>query len=134
MLKVSWTGNGVAERTDLVDIEIPPGHSQVIMSLGRGTDADTSLPDLHPGDQLEVSAELEVTTDLTTDELALNRGKGCAGQPYDYPSSPPRAGSRRRAVASKSVEEMDLYWTPDSTGGRGVQAVEFRFPACRCGF
>jgi hypothetical protein len=85
MLKVGWTGNGVAERTDLVDIEIPPGHSQVIMSLGRGSDADTSLPDLHPGDQLEVSAELEVTTDLTTAELAINRGKGCAGQPYDYP-------------------------------------------------
>ena len=33
MLKVSWTGNGVAERTDRVDIEIPPGSSQVIMSL-----------------------------------------------------------------------------------------------------
>jgi hypothetical protein len=73
------------------------------MSLGRGTDADTSLPDLHPGDQLEVSAELEVTTDLTTDELALNRGKGCAGQPYDYPSSsaacrdsPPRRGVQIR--------------------------------------
>ncbi len=33
MLKVSWTGNRVAERTDRVDIEIPPGSSQVIMSL-----------------------------------------------------------------------------------------------------
>ena len=84
MLKVSWTGNGVAERTDRVDIEIPPGNSQVIMSLGRTSDADTRLPDLRAGDQLEVSAELEVTTDLTTAELALNQGKGCAGQPYDY--------------------------------------------------
>ena len=84
MLKVSWTGNGVAERTDRVDIEIPPGNSQVIMSLGRTSDADTRLPDLRAGDQLEVSAELEVTTDLTTAELVLNQGKGCAGQPYDY--------------------------------------------------
>ena len=33
MLKVSSTGNGVAESTDRVDIEIPPGNPQVIMSL-----------------------------------------------------------------------------------------------------
>jgi hypothetical protein len=85
MLKVSWTGNGVAERTDLVGIEIPPGQNQVIMSLGRGNDPDTSLPDLRAGDQLEVSAELEVTTDLTPTELTQNHGKGCASQPYDYP-------------------------------------------------
>ena len=55
------------------------------MALGRDQDTATSLPDLKAGDRLEVSAELEVTTDLTTAELQANKGKGCYSKPYDYP-------------------------------------------------
>ena len=85
MIRVAWTGNGVAERAEQVPVELIAGPGQVVMSLARGRDSDTSLPDLRPGDRLEISVELEVTTDLTNAELQLNNGKGCYSKPYDYP-------------------------------------------------
>jgi hypothetical protein len=48
------------------------------MSLAQGTSIHRSLPDLRPGDQLLVSAELEVTTDCE------NQQPSCAGSPYGY--------------------------------------------------
>jgi hypothetical protein len=85
MIRVVWSGNGVAERVGHVPIERLPGLGQVVMSLARGRDAENSLPDLRPGDRLEISVELEVTTDLTNDELRINHGQGCYSKPYDYP-------------------------------------------------
>jgi hypothetical protein len=84
MLRVAWTGSGVAELIEEVPIAKTPGPGTIAMSLGQGRDAETSLPDLGPGDILEVSAELEVTTDLTPKELRINKGKGCHWDPYPY--------------------------------------------------
>jgi hypothetical protein len=84
MLRVAWTGGGVAELVEEVPITARAGPGVVAMSLGRGRDADRSLPDLEPGDVLEVSAEVEVTTDLTPEQLQVNRGKGCHWDPYPY--------------------------------------------------
>jgi hypothetical protein len=51
---------------------------KVVMRLGQGGEPHASLPDLHPGDRLLVSAELQVTTDCSTQH------EGCAGAPYRY--------------------------------------------------
>ena len=84
MIRVAWTGNGVAERAEQVPIERVRGGGHVVLSLARGRDRDSSLPDIRPSDRLEISVELEVTTDLTNAELQLNRGRGCHSEPYDY--------------------------------------------------
>jgi hypothetical protein len=117
MIRVSWTGNGVAERRDRIGVDRPPGIGHVVMSLGQGHDPDASLPDLQGGDLLEVSAELEVTTDLTPAEVAANGGHGCAAKPYDYPpevaaslilgtddrSTTPAGGTKEIATKTASV-------------------------------
>jgi hypothetical protein len=51
---------------------------RVVMALGPGEYPYSSMPDLAPGDRIEVSAELEVTTDA---EVA---GSDCVGKPYHY--------------------------------------------------
>jgi hypothetical protein len=48
------------------------------MSLGPGRRNIASLPDLAPGDRLEVTAEVEVTTDCA------RAGAGCVGNPYGF--------------------------------------------------
>lgn len=85
VVRVSWTGNAPAEIGESVPIVRKAGTAKkVVMSFSSTKDADESMPDLEPGDQLEVSAELEVTTDLTPDELEANGGKGCFSVPYGY--------------------------------------------------
>ena len=84
-VRVSSSGNAVAELLDRVTIAPQAGGARAVaMRLGAGGDPDESLPDLRPGDMLQVSAELEVTTDLTPQQLADNNGKGCASHAYDY--------------------------------------------------
>jgi hypothetical protein len=63
-------------------LEIPitprPGESrQVVMSLGPGSPPYSSIPDLAPGDELEISAELELTTDAPDARWAVK-------EPYNY--------------------------------------------------
>jgi hypothetical protein len=53
-----------------------PGHGRVVISL-----RPTALPGLQPGDQLEVSAEVEVTTDCLRRREA---GAECHGEPYRF--------------------------------------------------
>jgi hypothetical protein len=48
------------------------------MWLGPGTEPDSSLPDLDPGDRLRVLAEIEVTTDCE------HPGEGCHRRAYSY--------------------------------------------------
>ncbi len=104
IVRVSWTGNGVAELDDRISITKAPGSGmRVIMSFGTSKDPDESLPDLRPGDLLEVSAELEVTTDLTPEELKANGGKGCASKPYAY--APKLHASLLLAKDAKAVAE-----------------------------
>lgn len=52
---------------------------QVVIELKSGGQADRSLPDLQPGDLLEVSAELEVTTDCEVQEHS-----NCVKNAYTY--------------------------------------------------
>jgi hypothetical protein len=66
------------ELIDRIPITLKSGEvKQVVMSLGPGSLPYSSLPDLAPGDELEVSAELEMTTDALVAEWAVQ-------QPYDY--------------------------------------------------
>ena len=51
---------------------------RVVMSLGKGDEPYCSMPDLAPGDQIEVSAELQVTTDSRVP------GPDCVSKPYSY--------------------------------------------------
>ncbi len=84
-IRVASTGTRVAEIVDRVPITAQPRASNaVVMRLESGGDPDESLPDLRAGDLLQVSAELEVTTDLTPQELAKNQGKGCVSTPYAF--------------------------------------------------
>jgi hypothetical protein len=53
-----------SELVQTIPITRRPGQSpRVVMSLGKGRRSNTSLPDLTPGDRLDATAELEVTTD-----------------------------------------------------------------------
>lgn len=58
----------------------------MVISWGRSDNDETSLPDLEPGDELEVGVELEVTVDLTPKQAAENARHGGkpTGKPYDY--------------------------------------------------
>jgi len=61
------------------------GERRVVMSLGPHGRPYSSMPDLAPGDRIEISGELEVTTD------ARERGKACVREPYRYdPTIDPR--------------------------------------------
>lgn len=77
-VRVGATGNAAAELVDTVPISSGGGAGTVVMSLAGGGDPDLSLPDLRPGDRLEVYIELEVTTDLE------EAGAGLVGTPYSY--------------------------------------------------
>lgn len=86
-VRVCWTGKGSAERVEKVPITPRTGAKPAVaLSLGPAEDADASLPDLTGGDRLEISAELEVTTDLTVKQAEENARDGGrpAGEPYDY--------------------------------------------------
>jgi hypothetical protein len=50
---------------------------EVVMSLGPGTLPYSSLPDLAPGDELQITAELELTTDAPIAKWAVKK-------PYSY--------------------------------------------------
>ena len=86
-VQVAWTGDKQAERVDRIPIAARPGQRPVVvMSLGKATNPDISLPDLEPGDELRIGVDLEVTTDLTPKQAAENAKTGGrpAGEPYDY--------------------------------------------------
>jgi hypothetical protein len=75
---VASTGSD-SELVKTIPITSRPGQSpRVVMSLGKGHRSTTSLPDLAPGDRLDATAELEVTTDCE------ERQPGCVGSPYGY--------------------------------------------------
>jgi hypothetical protein len=58
---------------------------RVVMSLGPDRRPYSSMPELAPGDRIEISGELEVTTD------ARQRDKSCVREPYRYdPTIEPR--------------------------------------------
>lgn len=87
LIRVSWTGNGPVEKISMLPITAQPGEGRaVVVSWGRSNNAETSLPDLEPGDELEVGVELEVTTDLTVKEAEENARDGGkpTGRPYDF--------------------------------------------------
>ena len=66
------------ERRLTIPITRAAGASKhVVMSLAPGHPAYASMPDLAPGDRIEVSAELEVTTDAP-------RASDAVGKPYGY--------------------------------------------------
>ena len=85
-VRVSSSGNAVAELLDRVTIRAAGGRRKSGRDAlaWRGRRSRRIAPDLRPGDLLQVSAELEVTTDLTPQQLADNNGKGCASHAYDY--------------------------------------------------
>jgi hypothetical protein len=68
---------------------------KAVMSLGPTGRGPSRMPDLAPGDRLQVLAEAEVTTDCE------HRNPACVGNPYTYaPVVQPRvllAGSKRAA-------------------------------------
>jgi hypothetical protein len=68
---------------------------KAVMSLGRSGRGPSRMPDLAPGDRLQVLAEAEVTTDCE------QRDRACVGNPYTYsPVVQPRvllAASKRAA-------------------------------------
>jgi hypothetical protein len=85
LVRVASTGNDQAERCDRIAIHPAVSAARtVVMSLGAGADADTSLPDLQPGDRLLTFVELEVTTNYTQSEWSQNHGQGAVGPAYDY--------------------------------------------------
>ena len=85
-VRIGASGNASAELVETISIaRRPDANRTVVMSLDSEAGADLSLPDLRPGDRLEVAAEVEVTTDLQED------GPGCVGKPYRYA---PRVGAQ----------------------------------------
>jgi hypothetical protein len=85
-VKVATTGNR-SELVQTVPITKRPSVSpRVVMSM-----APRALPSLQTGDQLEVSAEVEVTTDCRT------LSSQCVGQPYEFN---PRIGAMLVLAAS----------------------------------
>ena len=77
-VEVATTG-GDAELLETIPITRRAGEERrVAMCLGRGGGPFTSMPELRPGDLLEVTAELEVTTD------ARPWQGGAVGEPYRY--------------------------------------------------
>jgi hypothetical protein len=79
----------------------------VVMSLGPTGRGPSRMPDVVPGDRLQVMAEAEVTTDCE------QRNPACVGSPYGYaPVVGPRlllAGSRSAAEpngSAKLIEEL----------------------------
>ncbi len=68
-----------AERGDkLLPITRKPGGArQVVVSLGAGKEPYSRMPDLAPGDRIEISGELEVTTDAPD-------AKSAVAKPYGY--------------------------------------------------
>jgi hypothetical protein len=66
------------ERIETIRITPKPGEiKEVVMSLGPGSLPYSSLPDLAPGDELQISAELELTTDAPVADWAVK-------EPYGY--------------------------------------------------
>src|ERR1700752_1756423 len=66
------------ERTLEIPITREGGESKhVVMSLGPGSPPYGGLPDLAPGDELEISAELELTTDAPDPRWQVRKA-------YDY--------------------------------------------------
>jgi hypothetical protein len=77
-LLVGCTG-GEPEREKTIPITARKGEARrVVLSLGRGDPAFEGIPDIRPGDRLEVYGELQVTTDAPT------KGPGSVGNPYRY--------------------------------------------------
>jgi hypothetical protein len=97
-VKVGSTGNR-PELRDRIPITKQRGRQpRVVMSFGPATQTDAPLPDLRPGDQLLVFAELEVTTD------AKDRNHpGRIGNPYGY--SPKVEASLLLAANDSETEE-----------------------------
>jgi hypothetical protein len=75
---VGCTG-GEPELLKTIPITRKKGEARrVVLSLGRGDPAFEGIPDIEPGDQLDVYGELQVTTDAPT------KGPGSVGSPYRY--------------------------------------------------
>jgi len=74
-VKVATTGNRSELRRTVPITRHPGGGTRVAMSMGPG-----ELPELAAGDVLEVSTELEVTTDC----LNREHGRQCVGSSYRY--------------------------------------------------
>lgn len=111
-VRVASTLDRGEELVDRIPIGTAQGQKRVVaLSIGRSRDEDSVVPELRSGDLLEVSAEIEVTVDLTRKQAAENaRGGGKpAGIPYDYTpeisaqllvaSSPTATIADREAVA-----------------------------------
>ena len=67
------TSGKSSETRETVQISRNPGKKRVVMSMDRGR-----LPDLEPGDRLDVTSELQVTLDCFRQEPR------CSGRPYEY--------------------------------------------------
>ena len=79
------------------------------MSLGPDRRDIASLPDLAPGDRLEVTAEVEVTTDCA------RAGAGCVGSPYGFA---PMVRARLLLARDRNVTEV--------AAGRGLRLSDGR--------
>jgi hypothetical protein len=71
---------------------------RVVMSLGPDGPPYSSMPDLEGGDRIEVSGELELTTD------APEAGKACVRKPYRYE---PKIDARLLLADEPQVTEPD---------------------------
>jgi len=81
-VRVELRGSGGLglDRLDSVQIAAAPDEGRVAISLGPAGESDHALPDLLPGDRLDVSAQLEVGLDHDGAE----GGPPPVGVPYDY--------------------------------------------------
>ena len=104
---VASTGNDSELRKTIPITARSGANKAVVMSLGPGRRNMAGLPDLAPGDRLEVTAEVEVTTDCA------RAGAGCVGNPYGFA---PTVGAPAVARPGPRCHR----------GGRGARAAALR--------
>jgi hypothetical protein len=94
-IRVAATKKG-SEKTLTVPVERSGERAHTVLSMSQRGSGHDSLPDLAPGDELQVSAEVEVTTDCKVKQ------DDCIGPPYDYD---PRVEARLLVADSEDATD-----------------------------
>ncbi len=123
-VKVGSTGN-FPELVEKIPITEPdrPRDWRVVMSLGPRSETDSPMPDLKPGDLVEVFVEVEVTTDA-----AEASNPGLIGLAYDYdPNIEARlllaAGSRTTAAEKGRAVSIGKGWQGTCTQAKHHEVI-----------
>jgi hypothetical protein len=94
-IRVAATKKG-SEKALTVPVERSGERAHVVLSMSQRGSGHDSLPDLAPGDELQVSAEVEVTTDCKVKQ------DDCVGPPYGYD---PRVEARLLLADSEDASD-----------------------------